>query len=25
MEHNWEWFNQYVWGEKPNTTTAGSR
>jgi len=25
MAHNWEWFNQYVWGEKPNTTTAGSR
>ena len=25
MEHNWEWFNQYVWNEKPITTTAGSR
>jgi dipeptidyl aminopeptidase/acylaminoacyl peptidase len=25
MEHNWEWFNLHVWGEKPVTTTAGSR
>ena len=25
MEHNWEWFNRYVWGEKPVTTTEGSR
>ena len=25
MEHNWEWFNQYVWGEKPVPTTASSR
>ena len=21
MEHNFEWFNQYVWGEKPLTAT----
>ena len=25
MEHNFEWFNQYIWGEKPVTTTDASR
>ena len=25
MEHNFEWFNQYIWGEKPVTTTESSR
>lgn len=25
MEHNFEWFNQYIWGEKPVTTTNASR
>ena len=25
MEHNFEWFNQYVWGEKAMTSTAASR
>lgn len=25
MEHNFEWFNQYIWGEKPVTTTDSSR
>jgi dipeptidyl aminopeptidase/acylaminoacyl peptidase len=25
MEHNFEWFNQYIWGEKPMTSTDASR
>jgi dipeptidyl aminopeptidase/acylaminoacyl peptidase len=25
MEHNFEWFNQYIWGEKPMTSTEASR
>jgi dipeptidyl aminopeptidase/acylaminoacyl peptidase len=25
MEHNWDWFNQYVWREKPSTTTEAGR
>jgi dipeptidyl aminopeptidase/acylaminoacyl peptidase len=24
MEHNWEWFNRYVWGEQGNVKTAAS-
>ena len=25
MEHNFEWFNQYIWGEKPMTSSEASR
>jgi hypothetical protein len=25
MEHNFDWFNRYIWGEKPMTTSDGSR
>ena len=25
MEHNFDWFNRYVWGEKPMTTSDASR
>jgi dipeptidyl aminopeptidase/acylaminoacyl peptidase len=25
MEHNWEWFEKYIWGTAPTTTTPASR